>query len=103
MPIEEAPQPAIADRDAALVERRPELLECDVPLRLVERKDRLAMRFDRVRALVAAHPPWACVSLLAFQHPPTADARGTDAEPLTCLPMAQPRRDRSQNTDPKIE
>jgi hypothetical protein len=47
VPGEEAPQPAVADRDAVLGERRPEFLERDVRLRLVEPQDQFAMRLDR--------------------------------------------------------
>src|SRR6476620_614587 len=103
VPIEEAPQSAMADRHATLCQCRPQFRERDVGCRLVERQDQLAVALDAMRAPVTAHRFSARVALLAFACPPAAHARRTHPEALGYLPMAQTCGRRGDDANPKIK
>ena len=59
MPVEEAPEPAVADDEALCAEPRAEVFQREVRLSREQRQDAPTLGLDDVRAPVAAHRPGA--------------------------------------------
>src|ERR1700733_1121410 len=81
--LEEPPERADGDGDAALPQPLPQFRQRNVALGGQGRKDQLGMRLDPLRMAVAALELGPDIALAPFHRPPPDRARRTDAKPLS--------------------
>src|SRR5271169_4696621 len=92
--LEEPPERADGDGDAARPQLLPQFRKRNVALGGHGRKDQLGMRLDPLRMAVPALELGPDIALAPFHGPPPDGARGADAKPLRRRPTRQSALDR---------
>src|SRR5579863_9924058 len=100
--LEEPPECADGDGDAALLQPLPQFRKRNVALGGYGRKDQLGMRLDPVRMAVAALALGPNVALAPFLSPPPDRARRAHAKPLGRRSTRQSALNRVNDTPAKV-
>src|SRR5580693_6776111 len=88
--LEELPQCADGDGDAALLQPLPQFRQRNVALGGDGRKDQLGIRLDPLRMAVVGLALGPDIALAPFHGPAPDRARRADAKPLSRRPTRQP-------------
>jgi hypothetical protein len=102
VPLEEAPQRAVAEPVPVRAERAAQLHNGGIPHLVEQPQDQCCLRLNQTRASIATNRAWPDIALLALQCQPPTHAGGADTEPCGCLAMRRTFRHCRQNPPAKI-
>jgi hypothetical protein len=100
--LEEPPECADGDGDAALLQPLLQFRQRNIGLGGHGRKDQLGMRLDPLRVAVAALALGPDIALAPFHDAPPDRARRADAKPLRRRPTRQPALNCANDTPAKV-